>query len=227
MATVALNKTYSVATPLLKRMGETLSATKRLQMVTQTLSSTELISTWTASLQLIKENTKIKTRATLKMYRLSTTMRSRRRKLTVNSLSESLSKTEEDHRLSVEVKRLRFKIPSCRWCTCTNKRRRGSATSATMDLVKMPATTASFSLMIVPWWWWSLTKEFSRTKDVFPETNLEEGLRISPLSTHQCSRRTRVVQARSLDSTSQTKPLDLRSETSSKTLMLEPLPQWE
>ena len=69
-------------------------------------------------------------------------------------------------------------------------------------------------------------KEFSRTKDAFHETNLEEDLRTSLLSIHQCSRRTRVVQARSLDSTSQTKPLDLHLETS-KTQMPGHQHQWE
>jgi hypothetical protein len=69
-------------------------------------------------------------------------------------------------------------------------------------------------------------KEFSKIKDVSPEINLEVDPRSSLLSIHQCSKRTRVVQVRSLDNTSQIKPLDLHSETS-KTLMLVPQHQWE
>ena len=128
---------------------------------------------------------------------------------------------------SVVGMRLRCKIPSCRWCRCTSRRNRGSATSATtrMDHRILATTTALSSQMIVQWWWWFPTRVFSRTnRDAPPETNPEAEHNTNLHSTLQCSRKTRVVQARSLDSTSLNKPRDLHSETS-LILMLEPLPR--
>lgn len=71
----------------------------------------------------------------------------------------------------------------------------------------MPTTAASFSLMIVLWWWLPM-KAFSKTKDASLEINPEADPKCNLHSTLQCSRRTRVVPARSSDSTSLIKPLD-------------------
>lgn len=121
--------------------------------------------------------------------------------------------------------RLRCKIPSCRWCRCTSRRNKGSATSAIarVEHKRLTTTVALSSLMIVQWWWWFPMRVFSRTRDVPPESNPEEDPKSNLHSTLQCSRRTRVVQARSSDSTSLNKPQDLLSETS-LILTLEPLP---
>lgn len=75
--------------------------------------------------------------------------------------------------------------------------------------------------MIVPWWWWSPTRGCFKIKGANQESSREEGPQFSRHSTLQCSRRTRVALARSLDSSSQTKPQDRHTETSQSPPTLE------
>lgn len=85
-----------------------------------------------------------------------------------------------------------------------------------MEILKITTTAALFSLMIARWWWWWMTKKFSKIRELHPETNQEVDHKSSLLRTLQCSRRTRVVQVRSLDSTSLNKPQDHHTGTRSR-----------
>jgi len=154
----------------------------------------------------------------------STTMRWKSRRLLLNQSHpwESPNRMIETPQLSVAETRSRCRDPSYKWCKCTSSRSTGSATSVRM--VKTP-TTASISQKKVPEWWWFQMNVFSRIRDAVPETirHREADPRCSLHNTLLYSKRLRVVQARSLGSSSPTKLQGHHTENKSQILGHKPL----